>query len=382
VCVELSPPLRLAAPPPRLRRTGIALGMALSACSKAQPPPPPPAPVTVATAHTKTVPIELYAVGQVKAVQTVSVTARVTGAIAKVHFEEGDNVRDGEPLFTLDRRPLEAALREAEGTLARDVTQSANAAAQARRYAALWGAGVASRETYLQMQTQYEAFEAVLRADRAAVAIARLNLDYATIRAPITGRTGQLLVNQGNLVTANDATPLVVIKQVQPIYVIFALPQDRLPEIRQEAAKGTLDVDVAPPEHPESIANGKLDFLDNAIDTSTGMIALKAVFENANEALWPGQFVGVHLKLKMRPNAVLIPTKAIQTGQTGAHVYVVKPDRTVELRPIDEGPPIESETIVDKGLASGETVVTDGQLRLRPGAKVRVTEGAELGGMD
>jgi multidrug efflux system membrane fusion protein len=377
VCLESShPAAENARSAPRLRRASVALAIALSACAKKPPPPPPPAPVTVATAHAKTVPIELYAVGLVKALQTVSVTARVTGAIAKVHFREGDAVVEGAPLFTLDRRPLEAALRQARGVLARDLAQSANAMAQARRYAELLRAGVTSLETYRQMQTQYEAFEAVLRADRAAVALARLNLDYAVIRAPLTGRTGQLLVNEGNLVVANDTTPLVVIKQVEPIYVTFAVPQQRLAEVRRLAAKQPLEVTVAPPEHPTSTATGKLDFLDNAIDASTGMITLKAIFDNKDSILWPGQFVGAHLKLETRPNAVLIPTKAVQTGQSGTYVYILKPDKTVELRPVEVGPPIEDDTIVDKGVAAGETVVTDGQLRLHPGAKVHVTDGA------
>lgn len=362
---------------------GAALvAIVLGACSDVRPPPPPPAPVTVATAYVKTVPIELYAVGRVQALQTVSVTARVTGAIAKVHFREGDDVAEGAVLFTLDRRPLEAALRQARGTLARDVAQAANAAADARRYAALLAAGVASRETYLQMKTQFESYEAILRADRAAVALAELNLDYATIRAPITGRTGQLLVNRGNLVTANASAPLVVINQVRPIYVTFSLPQDRLADVRRRDADETLKVTVSPPKHPEAAVTGALGFVDNTIDASTGMIALKATFDNEDASLWPGQFVDVHLKLATRPDAVLVPTRSIQTGQAGTYVYVVKPDQTVELRPIDEGPPIESETVVDKGIAAGETVVTDGQLRLRPGAKVHITQGAELGERD
>lgn len=379
VRLEPSHPAAESARSARLRGASVALAIALSACAKKSPPAPPPAPVTIATAHVKTVPIEQYAVGQAQALQTVSVTARVTGAIARVHFREGERVLEGAPLLTLDRRPLEAALRQAEGALARDLAQSANAAAQARRYAALLRAGVASRETYRQMQTQYEAFEAVLQADRAAVAIARLNLSYAVIRAPLTGRTGQLLVNEGNLVVANDAKPLVVIKQVEPIYVTFAVPQQRLAEVRRLAAERPLEVTVAPPEQPTSTATGKLDFLDNAIDASTGMITLKAIFDNQDNALWPGQFVSVHLKLETRTNAVLIPTKAVQTGQSGSYVYILKPDETVELRPIESGPPIGDDTIVDEGVAAGETVVTDGQLRLRPGVKVHITKSATPG---
>lgn len=330
-------------------------------------------------AYERSVPVTVDAIGSVQPIRTVDVTARVTGELARVHFSEGDDVREGDPLFTLDPRPLAAALKQARAVVTRDRAQSVNADVEEQRYAKLYQAGVASREQYLQRKTAADTARATLRSDEAAVVTAKLNLDYATIRAPITGRTGQILVTEGNLVTANATTPLVVINQMQPISVIFPVPEEDLPRIRSYVkGDAPLEVMANEPGTTTTPSLGFLSFFDNTVDTATGTISLKATFKNEDLYLWPGQFVHATVLLTTRPRAVVVSTAAIQTGQAGPFVYIVKPDMTVEMRPVDEGPTMGSLTVIDRGVAAGDVVVVEGQLRLRPGAKVQVATRAAV----
>lgn len=370
----------------------------------------PPVPVLVAKAELADVPIELRALGTVEPVQSSPVRSLITGTITEVAFREGDLVRAGQVLFRLDRRPLEATLRQLEANLARDEaqgrsaeaqTQSSeaqvrnaeaqvrNAEAQARRYEDLVAKDLVSREQADQRTTNLDAARAALDAarasavasraaleasrasadaTRAAIENAKLQLAYTVIASSIAGQAGSLLADKGDLVKANDAT-LVVINQIQPILVRFAVPEPRLSEVQRYRAAGSLGVRVVPPGGDTPRA-GRLVFIDNAVDKATGTIALKAEFQNADGALWPGQFIDVALVLTVLEKAVVVPTAAVQTGQQGQYVYVVEPGGTAAVRPVQTGPASGERTVVASGLAAGDTVVTDGQLRLTPGAPV------------
>lgn len=351
----------------------LAAGM-LAGCSKnqAKPPAREAIPVTVAVAVQKNVPVQVRAIGNVEAYSTVSIKTQVTGELTGVYFKEGQDVRKGQLLFTLDKRPFEAALRQAEGQLARDAAQAANAKAQAARYAALMKEGVISREANEQTQTSAEALDAAVAADRAAVENARVQLQYCSIYAPIDGRTGNLLVHQGNMVKANDTPPLVVINKIQPIYVTFSIPEQSLAQVKQSMARRPLSVEAAVPDYPKSVG-GKLVFIDNAVDPQTGMIKLKAEFANSERHLWPGQFSNVTLTLATEPNAIVVPAAAVQTGQNGQFVFVIKSDNTAEMRNVNVSRNIDGQAVIRTGLNAGERVVTDGQLRLMPGAKVAIS---------
>ena len=353
----------------------LLLGAAGCSTKQAAPGAPPPVPVRVATVAQKTVPVQLRAIGNVEAYSTVSIKAQVSGELTAVHFREGQDVRKGELLFSIDRRPFDVALHEAEARLARDKARAENARMQAARYAQLFEEGVSSREQYDQTRTEAEAAEAAVRADQAAVEKAKLDLQYCSITSPIDGRTGSLMVHPGNLVKANDNPVMVVIHQLNPIYVNFALPEQNLAQVKKFMAAGTLKVEAVFPEDPGRPEQGRLSFVDNAVDHTTGTIHLKATFANQQRRLWPGQFVSVVLTLTAQPNAIVVPAPALQTGQAGQYVYVIKADGTAESRPVVVGRTVEGETIVEKGLQPGETVVTDGQIRLVPGATVKVVEG-------
>ena len=331
-----------------------------------------PVPVTTAVAAQKPVPIVINVIGSAEAFQTVSVRSQVTGELRTVTFKEGDDVQKGQVLFELDRRPLEAALQQAEAVLARDLAQSANARAQATRYEDLAGRGIATREQVDQTRTALAALEATIGADRAAVENAKIQLQYATIVSPLSGRTGASMVHAGNLVRANDTTPLVVINQITPMNVTFAVPESRLAEVKRYLAQRTLTVDAQPPNDPEATSRGRISFVDNQVDPSTGTIRMKGVFANDNRRLWPGQYVNVKVTLTTDPTALVVPTPAVQTGQQGDYVFVVKSDQTVELRNIKITRTEGAETVIGQGLAAGETVVTDGQLRLVPGSRISV----------
>jgi len=328
-------------------------------------------PVTTATATLKTVPVQVHAIGNVEAFSTVSVKAQVAARVEKASFTEGQDVRKGDLLFTLDRRPFDTALQQAEANLEKDQAQLENAKAEAERYTKLFQAGIVSKEQYDSMRTNADALAASVRADEAAIEKARIDLSYCTIQAPIDGRTGALLVHPGNLVKDNDAV-LVVVNQIHPIYVTFSVPEQNLADIKRYRAGGPLKVEAIIPSQEQNPARGVLTFIDNAVDNTTGTIKLKGTFENPDNRLWPGQFVNVALTLTTQPNAVVAPSQAVQTGQVGQYVFVVRQDMTVEYRPVVAGNNIAGETVIQKGIQAGETLVTDGQLRLVPGMKVTV----------
>ncbi len=350
----------------------LLLTLLASACSngKAKNPVPPP-PVVVGLATKKTVPVELRAIGNVQAFSTVMVKSKVGGELVRVHFAEGQDVKKGDLLFTVDPRPYEAALKEAEANLQRDLARAKNATEDARRYESLIQRKVVSTQLYDKIRSDAEAFEATVVADRAAVENAKIQLDYCSIRSPIDGRTGSLSVKQGNIIKADDIT-LVVINQITPIDVSFSVPEQFLPEIRKHMASKKLQVEASSPQSEERPEKGTITFFDNAVDTSTGTIRLKGTFANRERKLWPGQFVNTVLTLTEEPDVIVVPSQAIQTGQEGQYVFVVKPDLTVESRQVVAGRTINGETVVRKGLEADERVVTDGQLRLYPGARVEV----------
>jgi multidrug efflux system membrane fusion protein len=335
-------------------------------------------PVLVVTAVQKSVPIQIRAVGNVEAYTTVSVKSQVTGVLQQAHFKEGQDVKKGQLLFTIDPRPLEAALKQAEANLARDTAQLNNLREQVRRYAELVQKQYVSREQYDQIKTNADAAESVVDADKAAVENAKVQLSYCYIYAPVNGRVGVLLVNEGNLVRVNDGTPLVVINQINPINVTFAVPEQYFADLTRHMAGGRLKVDARFPSDEGRPEQGALAFVDNTVDRSTGTIKLKAEFTNQERRLWPGQFVNIALTLATQADAVVIPSEAIQVGQEGQHVFVVKEDRRVEVRPVTIGQTNEGEAIIAKGLAAGEQVVREGQFLLGPGSRIEVKDPSKV----
>jgi multidrug efflux system membrane fusion protein len=350
----------------------------LSACSAKTPPPQkPPVPVSAAMVIKKTVPVQIRAIGNVEAYSTVAVKSQIGGVLTRVHFREGEYVNKGALLFTIDPRPYEAALRQAEANLAKNTAQLENSRKEVRRYAELVKKGYVAQEQYDQISTNAASFEAIVNADLAVVENARLQLKYCYIYSPITGRTGNLIADEGNLIKASADTAMVVINQVQPIYVTFSVPEQNLQEIKSYMAEGKLRVEAFLSKEDVNPEQGVLTFIDNAVDLATGTIELKGTFANKGKRLWPGQFVIAVLTLTSQPDAIIVPSQSIQTGQKGQYVFVIKNDLTVEDRPVIVGRTINSETVIDKGLQSGERVVTDGQLRLVPGAKVEIKNKAE-----
>ncbi len=328
-------------------------------------------PVTVALVEQRSAPQELLAIGTVQPVATVSIKARVDGQIDKAFFEEGQPVTKGQKLFRIDPRPFEVALRQAQANLARDRAQAGMAKSDLARYSELLKKGYASQQKYEAVKASDAALAATIRADEAAVEAARLQLDYTTIYAPINGRTGNLLVSVGNLVKANDANPLVTITQMKPIYVAFSVPERHLAEIRGLMAGKPVEVEAHFPSDTHHVHKGTLSFVNNAVDVTTGTIQLKATFPNEQETLTPGAFVNVALTIKERPDAIVIPTPALQAGQKGNFVFVAKDNNTVEMRPVTVEDSNETFTVVASGLKVGEKVVTDGQLQLVPGSHIR-----------
>jgi multidrug efflux system membrane fusion protein len=347
----------------------------VSCGKKAEPPKRPVVPVTVAAVAQKTVPVQILAIGNVEAYSTVGVRAQVGGQLLRVHFREGQEVKKGDLLFTIDPRPFEAALRQAEANLSKDSAQLENARVEVSRYADLVKKGYVAQQQYDQVRTNFATLEAIVEADRALVENARLQLKYCSIYSPITGRTGSLIANEGNLIKANADTPIVVVNQVQPIYVTFSVPEVNLPEIKSYMGGGALRVEAFPSKEYKDPAVGRLAFIDNVVDTSTGTIKLKGSFDNRDNRLWPGQFVHVVLTLTVQNNAVVVPTEAVQTGQQGQFVFVVKDDLTAEVRPVVVSRTSGRESVIEKGLTPDERVVTDGQIRIMPGAKVEIKEG-------
>jgi len=346
----------------------------LPACSDKKPPPPPPVPVLVATVTEKTVPVDLKVIANVEAYSTVSIKSRLAGQLVQVNFKEGQDVKQGDLLFVIDPRPYEAALRQVEANLQRDKALAGKAQADLKRYAELIQKQFVSQQDYDQAKATAESLGATVHADEVAVQNARLNLSYCYIKAPITGRTGSLLANQGNMIKENADTAMLVINQIQPIYVSFAIPEQNLAEIRKYMAEEKVPVEasIAGQENPET---GVLTFVDNAVDKATGTFVCKATFTNEPKRLWPGLFVNVVVKLSTQPHAVLVPSRAIQSSQEGDIVFVIKPDLTVEVRRVEIDRTFDGDTIIKQGLKPGERVVTDGQLRLVAGAKVQIKSG-------
>jgi membrane fusion protein, multidrug efflux system len=328
-------------------------------------------PVIAAPVAVQTVPFRVRAIGNVEALSTVSVKARVDGQIVEVNFKEGEEVRKGSVLFKIDPRPYEATVRQAEATNARDVAARDQARAQEQRYKDLLEKNFVSKDAYAQFRTNADTAAAVAEASKAAVDSARLSLEYCTIRSPIDGYPGKIQIQLGNLVKAGDTSPLVVLNQVHPIYVSFAVPEQTLPVIRIYMSAGPLTVDASPPNSTKSAASGRLIFVDNAVDSTTGTIKLRGQFANKENSLWPGQFVNVSITLYDQRDAVVIPSQAIQNGPNGEFVYVIKSDMTVEMRKIKSDRTEGDNVIVASGLKGGEQVVTRGQLKLTAGARVK-----------
>lgn len=381
-------------------------GALLAGCDKGADPAtakstPPGVAVTVADVVARDVPVQIRAIGNVQPLATVSVLSMISGEVLKVHFSEGQEVPPGAMLFTIDPRQLQAALLQAQATLAqhqalvtqaeanlaRDTAQLENARVEEQRYRKLVEGGFVAREQYDQIRTReltlaatidadraaVETAKALVRADEAAVENVRVQLGYTEIRAPIGGRTGNLLLNQGNVVKANDVgNPLVVINRIHPIYVAFSVPEAQLAEIKRYRAAGDLPVEAQVAGALGGAVRGKLTFVNNTVDPTTGTIQLKATFENSENALWPGQFVNIVLTLTRQTGALVVPSQAVQSGQKGQYVFVVKADQTVEARPVVPGATDGSDVVITSGLQAGERVVTDGQLRLVPGARVDV----------
>jgi len=360
----------------------MAAGVMLAACSRGEdagaPQARPPVAVLVAKAEQRTVPNQLQAIGAVEAFATVGIKARVEGELVAVEFKEGDYVRRGQLLFILDRRPFEAELNAAEANLARDTATAHQAGLDEQRYSFLLRQGVGSREQYDQSHASAASSSATVAADRAAVESARLNLEFTQIRAPVDGRTGSLQSHLGEIIKADADNPMVTIAQVEPLYVTFAIPEKDLAAVRRNMEMRQLSVEALLPGD-QSPAAGVLAFVDNMVDKSTGTITLKGLFANHDRRLWPGQFINVMLTLDVIREAILIPSQAIQTGQEGPFVFTVSSDMKAIPHAIVPGTVIGNETVIERGLEAGATVVVDGQLRLMPGAAVRVKPSLESG---
>ncbi|MHB8120774.1 MAG: efflux RND transporter periplasmic adaptor subunit [Desulfuromonadaceae bacterium] len=342
-----------------------------AACSstKEKPKAKPPVPVKVAQAVLKNIPIQIKAIGTIEAFTSVAIKSQVSGQIARLHFAEGSDVEKGALLISIDPEPFQATVNQLEAVLAKDQAQARFAREQAARYAGLLKEGIVTRDQYDLLRANAESLAATLVADRAAIKNARIQLGYCSIRSPISGRTGTIALHPGNLVKANDL-PIVTVNQITPIYTTFSIPEKLLTEVKRAMAGNELKIEALIPNEPGSTEAGTISFLDNAVNPATGTIKLKGTFANTSRKLWPGQFTDVVMTLGNRKNAVVVPTNALQTGQQGQFIYVVKADNSVEMRQVAVSMTAGEETVVEKGLGAGETVVTDGQLRLTPGAVV------------
>ena len=359
-------------------RTAIAVTalMLVVGCSRQRAGGPPRVPVTVARAEQRALPYEIVATGTVEPRQTVSVQSQVTGVLTGVAFHEGADVEAGQILFQIDPRPFQAALDQAKAMLARDQAQAQSAALDAERYAELVKQDYVTKSDYEAKRANAEALKAAVRADSAAVANAGLNLEWATVRAPISGRTGRLLVRAGNLVRANAPDPLVIINQIHPILVRFAVPEQHLPDIQRHRGD-RLPVLVSPSKTDTAASEGLLTFVDNAVDTATGTVLLKAEFANRNNALWPGEFVNVRLQLYVENDALLVPAQAVMTGQQGTYLFVLNQDGTARSQPVTVERTAGAYAVIAQGVRPGDEVVTDGQVRLVSGAPVEIKGVAE-----
>jgi multidrug efflux system membrane fusion protein len=355
----------------------IVLGALASGCAKQQaaPQPRPAIPVVVGKVIQKAMPVEVIAVGNVEAYSTVSIKAQVPGQLLDVHFKEGDFVHKGQLLLTLDQRPYEAALAQAKAALARDKATAVNNRLQAQRYSKLLAEGIVPASQVESFTSAADASDAVLNADEASIKTAELNLEYSTIYSPIDGRTGALMLKPGNLVKVADV-PIVIINQVNPIFVNFAVPQQFWPDIKKYMAQGTLRVKATVPKDTGPAEGGSVAFVDNAVDPTTGTIHVRATFTNSQNRLWPGLYVNIVLTLSQQLGATVVPAQAVLEGDKGSFVYVVRSDKRVEPRIIVPVRTIDGETVIEKGLKPGETIVTDGQTRLEPNARVEIKSGS------
>lgn len=371
---------------------------ACSSSGQGQPKPAAAVPVTVTKVVAKQMPVDINAIGNVQTVVGVSIRPQVTGRVLKVNFKEGDYVKKGELLFTLDSRPFDEAVKEAQASLqhdisgvaqaqavlAKDTAQAKYAATEADRYDVLMKEGVVSKEQAEQFKANADAYAATLKADgssietaraqvrqsQAAVDNAKVQLSYCQLRSPMDGRTGSSIVTEGNLVSTSDSTPLVTIDQVSPIYATFTVPEKYLSDVQKYASSAKLKVVVQLDANTSRV--GTLSSFDNQVSQATGTLQLKASFQNDDNLLWPGRFVNIVLTLTNQPNAIVVPTQSVQTSQQGQFIYVVKADQTVEMRKIVLDRTVGDETVISSGLGAGETVITDGQLRVTPGAKVQI----------
>ncbi len=385
--------------------TGVAvLTVFVWGCSAAKPALPQrttTVPVVVAKVTQKSIPIEVTSVGNVEPISTVSIKAQISGELLDVHFKEGDFVRKGQLLFTIDPRPYEAQvaqiqanigkdqaqLQQAEANLARDTANLEYAKAQSERYATLLQRGLIAADASEQMKTQANALQESVRADRAAVDSvratlvadqsalqgAKLQLNYCTIYSPIDGRTGAVMVKPGNLIKSADV-PIVVINQVNPIYINFAVPQQYWTDVKKNLSDDVFRVRATVPQDPEHPKQGTVIFIDNAVDATTGTLHMRASFDNLANQFIPGMFVNVQLRLSEQPNAKVVPSPAVTEGPNGRFVYIVKSDNTVEMRPVVSTYAYAGESVIESGLQVGETIVTDGQTRLIAGAKIQITK--------
>ena len=352
---------------------------------KAAEPPPaaaaaaPAVPVVMAPATRKPMPVRIDAIGTVQPIATVAVKSRVDGEIAEVKISDGQAVKAGDVLFVLDTRAAEAQLKQSEATLAKDRAQLENAKRDVGRYKPLTEKEFVSRQQLDTAQTAADALEATVLADQAIIDTFKVQLTYYTIRSPMDGRVGTIALKTGNAVKAQDTISLVTINQIKPIYVSYAVPQRELPGIRVAVGVGTVPVQAMVPGDPGAPINGKIFFFDNQIDPTTGTISLKAIFDNADERLWPGEFVNVSSTLRTEADAITVPSSAVQVGQNGNYVFVVKPDNTVEVRPVTVDRTVGTESVISKGLNVDERVVTDGQSRLTNGSRVEIRTTAVTG---
>jgi membrane fusion protein, multidrug efflux system len=334
---------------------------------------PPGIPVTAGTVATQDVPVFLNGIGTVQAYNMVAIKSRVDGQIVKVDFREGQEVKEGEPLFQIDPRPFQAALEQAQAAKQKDEAQLAGAQLDLERYEKLIGSGWQTRQSYDQQKATVGQLQAAIKGDEAQINTAKLNLSYSDIRSPIDGRLGAKLVDKGNLVHANDNTPLLTITEVKPIFVSFTSPQETLDAVRENQNKGPLAVQAFSGDGKTQLAEGKLTLIDNAIDQATGTIHLKARFDNEDERLWPGEFVSLRLILSTRRGVATVPQQTVQAGPNGHYAYVIKPDNTVERRTVEVASIQDGIAVITKGLAAGERVVVDGQFRLTEGVRVNPT---------
>jgi membrane fusion protein, multidrug efflux system len=361
----------------------LTAALALVGCSKeetkaAASAPPPSVPVSVATVVQKDMPVIIRSIGNVEAIEKVEIKSQIAGQIVAVHFKEGDDVKKGQLLFEMDPRQPKVDLARAEGNLLRDQAQAKNARAQAERYSSLLKEGVVSAQEYDRFTSEAEAADAAVAADKAAVEQAKLQLTYTSIYAPVAGTTGNLMIKVGNIVKANEGT-LVTINQITPIAVTFSIPEQQLADVKRFMNSG-LKVEALLPGGSDQPMRGQLKFIDNAVDLTTGTIKLKGDFANTDRKLWPGQFVDIQLTLTTTSNAIVVPTQAVQTGQQGQYVFIVKPDMTADMRPVVVQRTMGQETVIQSGVQAGDRVVTDGHLRLQKGAKVEVKQSTNGGG--